>query len=168
MSVRHELTEHHWPPELKLRRGVADHLGVRLSALAVVCVVCGVLAGTLLRGSLLARGSGRVDSAEVLRRGGEAARGASALLAAVRWHGGDVQISRVLCDNRSVEPWRCEVRFRTASGPELTGPQAPAVALSFRGPAAKAELASCRLSDPQMGRPVDCADRVSRALYGGR
>ncbi len=168
MSARHELTGHHWPPELKLRRGTADHVAVRLSALAVVCVICGVLAGTLLRGSLLARGSGRVDSAEVLRRGGEAARAASALLVAVRWHGGDVQISRVLCDNRTVEPWRCEVRFRSASGRELTGPQAPAVALSFRGAAVEAELASCRLSDPQMGRPVDCAGRVERALRSGR
>lgn len=168
MSVRHELTGHQWPPELKLRRNAADHVAVKLSALAVVCVVCGVLAGMLLRGSLLARGSGRVDSAEVLRRGGEAARGASALLAAVRWHGGDVQISRVLCDNRAVEPWRCEVRFRAAAGAELTGPQAPTVALSFRGAATKAELTSCRLNDPQMGRPVDCTDRVARALHGGR
>lgn len=164
MWARDELTGHPWPPELKARRGVADDTGVRLLALAVVCVVCGVLAGTLMRGSLLASGSGRVDGAEVLRRGGAAARAASSLLVAVRWRDDGITISRVLCDNRAVDPWRCEVRFRGRSGGELRGAGAPSVALGFRGDATTAELVACRLNDPQMGRPVDCTDRVARAL----
>lgn len=168
MRARHDLIADRWPPELKPRRGVSDHTAVRLIALATVCVVCGLLAGALLRGSLLARGTGRVAHGEVLQRGGQAARAASALLVALRWHGGGVAVSRVLCDNRSVDPWRCEVRFRDRAGTELRGPRAPSVALAFRGGATGGDLVSCRLRDPQMGQPVDCTARVARALRGDR
>ena len=56
------------------------------------------------------------------------------------------------------------IMFRDGDGNELSGTAAPRVQLTFSGPTDDARLLSCVLSDPQMGRAVDCTARADAAL----
>ena len=131
-------------------------------ALVVCSVVCGALAGVLMRGAAFA--DQPVDQQQALARAGAAARAASSVLVAVRWHEADVQISRAMCDSKPADSWRCVVRFRAGGGDELTGASAPQVKLAFSGKSERPVLSSCVLSDPQMGDAVDCTARAAAAL----
>ena len=101
---------------------------------------------------------------EALARGATAVRAASSVLVAVRWHAEGISIGRTGCKDLPNGDWRCTVVFRDRDGREMTGKADPSVALTFRGSAKKPALRSCLLTDPQMGRGVDCADRAREAL----
>ncbi len=135
---------------------------MKLVVLVVACLVCGALAGVLMRGAAFA--DQPITEQEMLGRGAAAARAASSVLVAVRWQREDVAISRATCQGTEQKTWRCTVRFRDGDGNELSGTAAPQVQLTFSGPTDSARLLSCVLSDPQMGRAVDCSARASAAL----
>jgi len=135
---------------------------VKIVLLILASLICGVLAGIVMRGAAFA--DQPVDQQQALARAGAAARAASSVLVAVRWHEQDVQISRAMCDSRAGEQWRCVVRFRSGDGEELTGASAPQVKLAFSGTSDRPHLASCVLSDPEMGDAVDCTARAALAL----
>jgi hypothetical protein len=116
----------------------------------------------LMRGAAFA--DGPITEQEMLGRGAAAAKAASSVLIAVRWHQEDVAISRASCQNTRQDRWRCTVRFRDGDGNDLQGTAAPSVELTFSGRTGNARLMSCMLNDPQMGRAVDCTNRARRAV----
>jgi len=135
---------------------------VKLVVLVVACLVCGALAGILMRGAAFADQS--VSEQEMLGRGGAAARAASSVLVAVRWQREDVAISRASCQGTAQKTWRCTVRFRDGDGNELSGTAAPRVQLTFSGSTDAPHVLSCVLNDAQMGRAVDCTARAAAAV----
>ena len=140
---------------------------MKVLLLVVACVACGALAGMVIRGAALADAPAGRD--EQLARGARAVQAASSVLVAVRWHAEGVTISRAQCETAGAGgQWRCMVRFRDRDGNDLSGEGDPAVTVRFRGPARTASLTSCLLSDPQMGRGVDCTARARAALKAGR
>ncbi|MEI2701035.1 MAG: hypothetical protein V9E83_01370 [Baekduia sp.] len=138
-----------------------------MAVLIVACVTCGMLAGTLLRGAAFGSG-GPVDQQEQLARGAAAAQAASSVLVAVRWHAEGVSISKARCAGRTTAEWRCSVAFRDGEGKDLEGRRAPRVDLRLSGRAERAVLAACLLTDPEMGRAVDCTARARAALANSR